>query len=110
MNLPKRHYKSYLVRWFVPLTIDGYNYTAEISCSPGSMQTPEDPASDPQVEVYRLFDVSGLDISKEVSEEDWNELYDFFNGDMSKHPHIQLLKVDLDTPDSEYDKVTLSIS
>jgi len=85
MKLPKpKSIRTSEEKHFVPLTIDGYSYTIMISCLPGYQQTMDDPGEPPSVEINKLFDVNGEDITDKVSEKDWEELDEWFNNPPEK--------------------------
>jgi len=85
MKLPKpKSIRAYEEKHFVPLTIDGYNYTIMITCHAGYPSTMEDPGEPPSVEINKLFDINGKDITNKVSEKDWEELDEWFNNPPEK--------------------------
>jgi len=85
MNLPKPKYKkSSSEQYFIPLIIYGYNYTAVVvylSGYPSSMEEPGEPSS---IEINRVYDSYGVDITNEISEKDFEELDEWFNNPPKK--------------------------
>lgn len=93
MKLPKpKSTRTSAEKHFIPLTIDGYNYTVVICCLAGYPQTMEQPGEPSTIEIDRVFDANGVDISKEVSDKDWEELDEWFNNPLEKST-ISLRKV-----------------
>lgn len=85
MKLPKpKSTRASEEKHFVPLYIGGYNYTIMITCFEGYPSTIEDPEESPSIEINRLFDANGKDITKKVSEKDWEELSEWFNNPPEK--------------------------
>jgi hypothetical protein len=66
-------------RHFVSLTINNLDYTVMLKCNHGYPPTMEDPGEQSEIELEKLFDSNGNDISKNVLEKDWEQLYEWFN-------------------------------
>lgn len=86
MNLPKpEHWHYSKERHFISLKINGSNYTIMLFCKSGYPSTMEDPGEESEIEIEKIFDANGVDISDKIIHEDWSQLHEWINNPPKKN-------------------------
>ncbi len=85
MNLPEPKYRQHSQkRYFVPIIVKTWNYIVMLKCNQGYPPTMEDPGENSEIELEKIFDANGVDISDKVSDKDWEQLNEWFNNPPKK--------------------------